>query len=229
MKIAVLGTGMVGRALAGRLSGLGHDVVIGTRNVEQTRARTEPDAMGTPPYSHWQEENSEVRLMTLPEAGAHGEVIFNATNGANALAALESVGAGPLAGKVLIDLALPLDLSQGFPPEMTIANTDSLGERTQAAFPDAKVVKSLTTVYCEVMVDPSRVPGQHSIFVAGNDNAAKETVAGLLQQFGWSANSVLDLGDISGARGAEMYSRLFFELYNRFGTFDFNINVVRAR
>ncbi|KRE77150.1 MULTISPECIES: NADPH-dependent F420 reductase [Micrococcaceae] len=229
MKIAVLGTGQVGRILAGRLAGLGHDVVIGTRDPDATLARFDPDGMGRPPYAQWNAEHPEVRLLAFPDAGAHGEVVLNATNGRNALAALDAVGAEHLAGKVLLDLALPLDLSQGFPPEMTIANTDSLGERTQTAFPDSKVVKSLTTVYCEVMVDPTRVPGQHSIFVAGNDNAAKETVAGLLQQFGWSADSVLDLGDISGARGAEMYSRLFFELYNRFGTFDFNINVVRRR
>jgi predicted dinucleotide-binding enzyme len=229
MKIAVLGTGMVGRALAGRLSGLGHDVVIGTRNVEQTRARTEPDAMGTPPYSHWQEENSDVRLMTLPEAGAHGEVIFNATNGANALAALESVGAGPLAGKVLLDLGLPLDLSEGFPPTLTIANIDSLGEQIQRAFPEARVVKSLNSVFCDVMIDPARVPGQHNIFVAGNDPDAKTTAEGLLGEFGWPAGSIIDLGDITGARGAEMYARLYFTLYNVLGTFDFNIAVVHAR
>lgn len=227
MKIAVLGTGKVGRILAVRLAGLGHDVVIGTRDPEITLARTERDADRTT-YAEWQAEYPAVRLLSFPDAGAHGQVVLNATNGRNALAALDAVGAENLAGKVLLDLALPLDLSQGFPPEMTIANTDSLGERAQRAFPATRVVKSLTTVYCEVMVDPSRVPGQHSIFVAGNDDAAKETVAGLLQQFGWPAESVLDLGDITGARGAEMYSRLFFELYNRFGTFDFNINVVRA-
>ncbi|MFD6059587.1 NADPH-dependent F420 reductase [Rhodococcus wratislaviensis] len=228
MKIAVLGTGMVGRALAGRLSDLGHNVVIGTRDVATTVARTESDAMGTPPYPHWQKEHPAVRLVTLPEAGAHGEVVLNATNGQNALAALEAVGAEHLAGKVLLDLALPLDLSQGFPPTLTVANTDSLGEQTQRAFPDARVVKSLNSVFCEVMVDPSRVPGQHSIFVAGNDPAAKKTVEELLSEFGWPAGSVIDLGDITGARGAEMYARLYFTLHKVLGTFDFNIAVVRA-
>lgn len=229
MKIAVIGTGMVGRGLAGALADLGHDVVIGTRNPKRTLARTEPDAMGTPAYPHWQAEHPEVSLLTLPEAGAHGEVVLNATNGQNALAALQGVGAEVLAGKILLDLALPLDLSQGLPPTLTIANTDSLGEQIQRAYPETRVVKSLTSVYYQVMTDPSRVPGPHSIFVAGNNAEAKQRIQELLTQFGWPADSVIDLGDITGARGVEMYSRLFFTLYNAFGTFDFNINVTRAK
>lgn len=228
MKIAVLGTGMVGRTLAACLAGLGHDVVVGTRDVHDTLARTQPDAMGTPAYPHWQSEHPEVRLVSLPEAGQHGDVVLNATNGANALAALHGVGADVLAGKVLLDLALPLDLSHGLPPTMTIANTDSLGEQIQRAFPETRVVKSLTSVFCQVMVDPTRVPGEHTIFVAGNDDDAKAIVTGLLHEFGWSPESVLDLGDITGARGVEMYSRLYFTLHNALGTFDFNIHVVRA-
>ncbi|KJL27505.1 NADPH-dependent F420 reductase [Microbacterium oxydans] len=228
MKIAIIGTGMVGRGLAARLAGLGHDVVIGTRDVDVTLARTTPDGMGTPPYVQWQQENSNVRLVTLPEAGAHGEVVINAANGQNALAALEGVGAEPLAGKVLLDLALPLDLSKGLPPTLTISNTDSLGEQIQRAFPDARVVKSLNSVYYQVMIDPTRVPGPHSIFVAGDDSDAKSIVEGLLGEFGWPTESIIDLGDITGARGVEMYARLFFTLYNAFGTFDFNINVTRA-
>ena len=228
MKIAIIGTGMVGRGLAARLAGLGHDVVIGTRSVEETLARTVPDGMGTPPFAQWQQDNPEVRLVALPDAGAHGDVVINAANGQNALAALEGVGAGPLAGKVLLDLALPLDLSEGFPPTLTISNTDSLGEQIQRAYPDTRVVKSLNSVYYQVMIDPSRVPGPHSIFVAGNDSDAKRTVDALLGEFGWLAESIIDLGDITGARGVEMYARLFFTLYNAFGTFDFNINVTRA-
>lgn len=228
MKIAIIGTGMVGRGLAARLAGLGHDVVIGTRSVEETLARTVPDGVGTPPFAQWQQDNPEVRLVALPDAGAHGDVVINAANGQNALAALEGVGAGPLAGKVLLDLALPLDLSEGFPPTLTISNTDSLGEQIQRAYPDTRVVKSLNSVYYQVMIDPSRVPGPHSIFVAGNDSDAKRTVDALLGEFGWPAESIIDLGDITGARGVEMYARLFFTLYNAFGTFDFNINVTRA-
>jgi predicted dinucleotide-binding enzyme len=228
MKIAVLGTGMVGRTLAGRLSELGHDVVIGTRDVQATRARVEPGSTATSPYTEWQAAHPAVGLVTLREAGAHGQVVLNATNGRNTMAALEAVGAENLAGKVLLDLALPIDLSGGFPPTLTVVNTDSLGEQVQRAFPEARVVKSLTSVFCEVMVDPSRVPGSHSIFVAGDDPDAKETVSGLLAQLGWPEASVIDLGGITGARGVEMYSRLYFTLHDALGTFDFNIAVVRA-
>lgn len=228
MKIAVLGTGMVGRILAARLSQLGHDLVIGTRNPKDTLARTTPDGMGTPPYAQWQDEHPEVRLLGLPDAGAHGEIILNATHGAVSRDALHAVGADHLAGKVLLDLALPLDLSQGMPPTLTVANTDSLGEQLQRDFPDAKVVKSLTTVYCEIMVDPGRIPGEHNIFVAGNDDQAKKTVEGILHQLGWPAESILDLGDITGARAVEMYSRLSFTLAEKFGSFELNIHVIRG-
>jgi predicted dinucleotide-binding enzyme len=191
MKIAVLGTGMVGRALAARLDELGHEVAIGTRDVDATVARPETDGA---PFSQW----------------------------------LEAVGEQNLVGKVLLDLAIPLDLSEGLPPRLLTANDDSLGEQIQRAFPLARVVKALHTVYFEVMVDPGRVPGAHSIFVAGEDADAKTTVRGILEQFNWPSGSIIDLGGIVTARATEMYSRLFFDLYAQFGTFDFNVNVVRA-
>lgn len=229
MKIAIIGTGKVGRGLAARLASLGHDVVIGTRNPADTMARTAAlDGNDTSPFANWQHDNPAIRLVTLPEAGVHGEVILNAANGQHVMAALERIGAERLSGKVLLDLALPLDLSHGFPPTLTISNTDSLGEQIQRAYPDTRVVKSLNSVHYQVMIDPTRVPGPHSIFVAGNDTVAKHTVEGLLSEFGWRAESIIDLGDITGARGVEMYARLFFTLYNAFGTFDFNINVTRA-
>lgn len=229
MNIAVLGTGKVGRALAGRLAALGHDVVIGTRDVEQTLARTEPDAMGYPPYAAWQRANPGVRLVPFPAAGAHGELLVNATAGAGSLAALEGVGAANLAGKVLVDLALPLDFSQGMPPLLLVANSDSLGERIQRAFPDARVVKTLNTVFLEVMIEPARVPGPHNVFLAGDDSGAKETVTGLLRAFGWPEEAIVDLGGIRSARATEMYMPLYFTLVGVLGTYDFNIAVVRAQ
>ncbi|WP_043650999.1 NADPH-dependent F420 reductase [Cellulosimicrobium cellulans] len=231
MKIAVLGTGLVGRLLAARLDALGHGVVVGTRDPQATLARTEWSKTGdvdTPPYAQWQAEHPRIRLLPFPQAGAHGELVLNATGGAVSLDALEEVGAENLAGKVLLDLALPLDFSEGFPPTLTVANTDSLGEQIQRTYPDAKVVKSLTSVFCQVMVEPSRVPGEHSIFVAGNDTSAKGTVRALLESFGWPAEKVIDLGDISAARAVEMYSRLYFTLVGALGTFELNINVVRS-
>ncbi|MDF2993253.1 MAG: oxidoreductase, coenzyme F420-dependent [Microbacterium sp.] len=228
MKIAVLGTGMVGRALAARLAGLGHEVAIGTRDPGQTLARTEPGNMGTPPFLERQDDNPGIPLLSYRDAGTFADVVLNATAGAHSLAALEAVGADALAGKVLLDLAIPLDLSQGLPPTLTTANSDSLGEQIQRTFPKTRVVKSLHTVYYEVMIDPARLSGDHSIFVAGNDEDAKQTVRGLLEQFGWPEQSILDLGAIEASRATEMYSRLFFALYAQFGSFDFNINVVRA-
>jgi len=228
MRIGVLGTGMVGCALAGRLAGLDHDVVVGTRDPEQTLARTDRDAMGNPPYAEWQKDNAAVRLVTFAGAGAHGELIVNATSGTGALSALEAAGAGNLSGKVLVDVANPLDFSRGFPPFLSVANTDSLGEQIQSTFPDARVVKTLNTMNAYVMIEPSRVPGRHNVFVAGEDAAAKETAKGLLGEFGWPEESIVDLGGIRAARGTEMYLPLWLSLMGVLGTGDFNIAVVRA-
>lgn len=229
MKIAVLGTGMVGRALAGRLAGLGHDVVIGTRDVEQTLARSEPDNnFGHPPYADWRQANPAVRLVPFPEAGAHGELVVNATAGTASLDALAAVRSENLAGKVLVDLALPLDFSQGMPPRLTVANTGSLGEQIQRAYPEAHVVKALNTVFVNVMIDPARLPGRHNIFVAGDDAGAKKTVMDLLGEFGWPEEAIVDLGGIQAARATEMYMRLYFTLVGALDTFEFNIALVRA-
>ncbi|KQB85517.1 NADPH-dependent F420 reductase [Corynebacterium oculi] len=228
MNITVIGTGMVGRTLAARLAGLGHQVVIATRNVSATMSRTEPDAMGTPPYAQWAAEHPEVRLLPHAEAGDFAELFINASNGANSLRPLDLIGRERMAGKVLIDAALPLDLSEGMPPTLTVANTDSLGEQIQRAFPETKVVKTLNTVFCEVMVNPERIPGNHTLFIAGDDAEAKQTAREILHSFGWPEARIIDLGGITGARGSEMYMRLYFQLAQLLGTFDLNIEVHRA-
>jgi predicted dinucleotide-binding enzyme len=228
MKIAVIGTGVVGRTIAAKLVSLSHDVVVGTRDVDATLARTEPDAMGNPPYAAWQKENAQVRLAQLADAGAHGELIVNATSGQSSLAALEGAGSANLAGKVILDIANPLDFSQGRPPTLSVANTDSLAEQLQAAFPDAHVVKGLNTMSASVMVDPKRLAGNHNVFLAGDDDAAKETVKGLLQAFGWTDGAIVDLGGIRAARGTEMFLPLWLSIYGALGTGDFNIGIVRA-
>jgi predicted dinucleotide-binding enzyme len=228
MKIAVIGTGVVGRTIAAKLVALGHDVVVGTRDVEATLARTEPDAMGNPPYAAWQKENAQVRLAQLADAGAHGELIVNATSGMSSLAALEGAGSANLAGKVILDIANPLDFSQGRPPTLSVANTDSLAEQIQAAFPEAHVVKGLNTMSASVMVDPKRLAGNHNVFLAGDDDAAKDTVKRLLQAIGWTDGAIVDLGGIRAARGAEMFLPLWLSIYGTLGTGDFNIGIVRA-
>jgi 8-hydroxy-5-deazaflavin:NADPH oxidoreductase len=223
MKIAVLGTGTVGRALAAKLADVGHDVVVGTREVDATLARTDPDGMGNPPYAEWQKEHANVRLVPYAEAGGHGEIVVNATSGEGSIAALQA--AGDLAGKVIVDVANPLDFSHGFPPTLSVCNIDSLGEQIQKAFPAARVVKTLNTINANVMVEPSRVPGEHTVFVVGEDAAAKETVKGLLKEFGWSETGIVDLGGIGAARGVEMYLPLWLSLMGALGTADFNIRV----
>lgn len=226
MKIAVLGTGMVGRALAARLVGLGHEVTIGTRDPAATLGRSEPDAMGNPPFSDWMREHTEVDLVPLAEAAAHAELVVNATNGAGALAALTQAGADHLADKVLVDVSNPLDFSQGFPPTLLIKDTDSLGEQIQRTFPQTRVVKTLNTMNADLMVDPASLGAESSVFLSGDDAAAKATVTELLRSFGHT--DIIDLGDISTARGAEMLLPLWVRLMTSLDTATFNFSIVRA-
>jgi predicted dinucleotide-binding enzyme len=227
MRVAVMGTGMVGRVLSARLAELGHDVAMGTRNVAVTLAKTESDRMGNPPMSQWQGEHPVVQLMTFADAAQHGELVINATSGDATLAVLEAAGTANLAGKVLIDISNALDHSSGFPPTLSVCNTDSVAEQVQRAFPEARVVKALNTMNCLVMADPSRLPGDHDVFIAGDDESAKQVVRSLLGQFGWPAQNVIDLGGISQARGPEMYLPLWLRLMQTLGTSEFNIKVVR--
>lgn len=227
MLIAVLGTGVVGRTLAGGFAGLGHAVVVGTRDPAATLARSEPDGQGTPPYAQWQEQNPGVRLVPLADAGAHAELLVNATSGEASADALAAAGVGDRAGLVVLDVANPLVFTaDGL--ALSVANTDSLAETLQRAFPAARVVKALNTMTAAVMVDPGRVPGEHVVLVAGDDAAAKETVAGLLGEIGWSPGRVVDLGGLRAARGMEMYVMLWWSLTQAMGTYDVNIAVPRA-
>ena len=226
MEIAVLGTGTVGRTVAAKLSDLGHDVVVGTREPEATLGRTEPDAMGNPPFPVWQADHPDIRLATFAEAAADAELLVNATGGAGSLDALGQAGEANLAGKVLLDISNPLDFSRGFPPSLFVKDTDSLAEQIQRAFPDARVVKSLNTMTAAVMVDPRRVGGgDHSTFVSGNDADAKQTVVDLLSSMGHT--DVIDLGDLSTARAAEMLLPVWLRLMGALGTPYLQFKIVR--
>jgi predicted dinucleotide-binding enzyme len=228
MRFAVFGTGPVGKALAGKLAALGNEVVVGTRDPDATLARNEPDIFGNPPFGVWREAHPEVGLAPLAEAAARAELIVNATSGTGSIEALEAAGEENLNGKVLIDIANPLDYSQGMPPSLFVSNTDSLGEQIQRRFPQSHVVKALNTMNCEVMVDPDKVPGAHDVFLCGEDEGAKRQVTELLQSFGWPSDRIIDLGGISSARGTEMYLALWLRLWGSLGTGNFNIGVVRA-
>jgi predicted dinucleotide-binding enzyme len=229
MRYAVLGTGTVGRTIAAKLASLGHEVTIGTRDPQVTLARTEPDAMGTQPFAQWHPANPEVRLATFAEATASADAVVNATSGTGALDALTLAGAENLDDKLLLDIANPLDFSQGMPPSLNPVNTDSLGEQIQRAFPEAKVVKTLNTMNAQIMTDPAKVPGEHNVFVSGNDADAKKAATELLGSFGWPATAVIDLGDITSARGTEMLLPIWLRLWGTLGHADFNFHVQGAR
>lgn len=215
MKIAVLGTGMVGKAIGTKLAALGHEVRMGSRTADNEAAAAWAAGAGA---SHG----------TFADAAAFGEAVFNCASGAHTMDALRAAGEQNLAGKVLVDIANPLDFSQGFPPTLSVSNTDSLGEQVQRAFPAARVVKTLNTMNCNLMVDPSLLPGEHAVFLSGDDATAKGAVDGWLREwFGW--RQVVDLGDISTARGTEAWLLLWVRLYGALGTPQFNVRIVRER
>jgi 8-hydroxy-5-deazaflavin:NADPH oxidoreductase len=226
VRFGILGTGVVGKTIAARLDGMGHEVMVGTRNPEETKSRAEPDAYGNPPFSAWQEEHPEVKLATFSEAAAHGEMVVNATSGVVSLEALELAGEDNLNGKVLVDISNPLDFSQGMPPILSVSNTDSLGEQIQRRFSEARVVKTLHTMNAYLMVDPAQLAGaDHTVFVCGDDAEAKQAVTEVLRSFGWT--DIVDLGDITAARGTEMLMPIWLRLFGALHKPIFNYKIVR--
>jgi hypothetical protein len=226
MQIGILGTGMVGQALAAKLAEAGHEVVVGTRDPATTLARDEPDGYGNPPFRVWHAQHPGVKLASFADAAAHGELIVNATAGAASLDALRLAGQANLAGKVLIDIANALDFSGGMPPSLLVANTDSLAEGIQRAFPAVRVVKALNTMTAGVMVNPGQLGGgDHAVFVCGDDPEAKALVTGILRELGW--RDVIDLGDLSAARATEMVLPIWLRLMGTLQTPMFNFKVVR--
>ena len=216
MQIGVLGTGMAGQALATKLVELGHEVRMGSRDAANEKARA------------WAASAGEGASQgTFADAADFGELLLNCTAGAASLEALEQAGDEALRGKVLVDVANPLDFSGGMPPTMTVCNTDSLGEQIQRRFPETRVVKALNTINYEVMVDPAVAPGEHDLFVCGDDAVAKATVTDLLESFGWPRERIIDLGGIDASRGTEMYLPLWVRLLGVLGSGRFNIRVVR--
>jgi predicted dinucleotide-binding enzyme len=215
MRIGILGTGMVGQIIGSKLIQLGHEVKMGSRTADNEKA------------AQWVKANG-VRASqgTFADAAAFGEILFNCTAGMASLDALRMAGPANLKDKILIDIANPLDFSKGMPPTLAICNTDSLGEQIQRAFPDVKVVKTLNTMNCNIMVNPSLVPGEHDVFICGNDAEAKTIATQILKDwFGWK--SVIDLGDITNARGTEMLLPIWIRLWGVFGHANFNFKIAK--
>lgn len=213
MKIGILGTGVVGQTIGSKLVQLGHDVKMGARAAGNEKAKDWVKGAG-----------SHASGGTFAEAAAFGEIVFNCTSGMASLEALKLAGAKNLDGKVLIDVANPLDFSKGMPPTLSVCNTDSLGEQIQRALPNVRVVKTLNTVNTNVMVNPELVPGDSDVFVSGNDAAAKAQVTEILKSWlGWRC--VIDLGDITTARGTEMLLPIWLRLWGTFKTPNINFHI----
>lgn len=216
MKIAVLGTGQVGDTIASKFISLGHEVKMGSRtaNIEKAVAFV----------SKFSENASQG---TFAEAAQFGEIIVNVTSGAESLEALTLAGENNLKGKILIDVSNPLDFSNGQPATLLLVNTTSLGDEIQAKFLQAKVVKTLNTMWNGLMVNPKMIGnGDHNVFVSGNDTEAKEKVKKILVSFDWTASNIIDLGDITTDRGPEMYLPLWLRIWGATQNGAFNIKIV---
>jgi predicted dinucleotide-binding enzyme len=230
MDIGIIGSGRVAQTVGGKLLDLGHTVTISSRDTSKSK---DLGAMGAlPSADEWvaaqRADGAAAAAGSFAAAAAAGELVINATAGSGSLEAIELAGARNLRGKILIDLANPLDFSQGMPPSLFLCNTDSLGERVQAALPETRVVKTLNTVSADVMIDPARLGEPTTVFVAGDDGEAKEWVTRhvLREWLGWE--HVVDLGDISASRGAEMYLPLWLRMWGATGAGALNSRLVTA-
>jgi predicted dinucleotide-binding enzyme len=207
-RVGIIGSGMVGRALARGFAGRGHDVRIGSRDPDKLAGFAAEAGVGTGIFA---------------DVAEHGELVVLATLGAAAEEAVALAGPQRLAGKVVIDTTNPLAFSGG-QPGMFVGWDDSLGERLQRAAPEARVVKCFNIVSAPAMIDPSFEGGPPDMFIAGDDPAAKATVTELLDDFGWP--SVIDTGGIEGARLLEPLTILWVIVGQRRGSWDHAFKVV---
>ena len=218
MKIGIIGTGVVGNTLGTALIAKGHEVKMGSRNATNEKA------------AEWTNANGKNASQgTFEDVAQFGDIIFNCTKGEHSLDALKAAGEQNLAGKILVDVAHPLDFSKGMPPTLTLVNDTSLGETIQNVFPQTKVVKALNTLNCFIMVNPDKIAnGDHNLFICGNDADAKQKVKELLHDnFNWKTENIIDLGDITNSRGTEQLLPIWIRLWEALGTGDFNFKIVR--
>ncbi|NTW22594.1 NAD(P)-binding domain-containing protein [Candidatus Falkowbacteria bacterium] len=226
MKIGIMGTGIVGRSHAEKLTELGHEVMIGTRSVEKTMAEDKPDGMGNVPFRDWHKSNQTVKLGTFDEAARFGEIVYDVLRGEVAVGVFASLDKESLSGKIVVDIANALDFSQGMPPLLLVHDGNSLGEQLQKAIPGAKVVKTLNTVSAQLQTNPMMLnDGDHQVFMSGNDPDAKKSVEAILRSYGWK--NILDLGDITTARGTELLMPMWLRLWGALGTPLFNYKIIK--
>jgi len=215
-KIAVLGTGIVGDTIGSKLIESGHTVAMGSRTQNNDKA-----------LAFVAKHNGKAISGTFSDAAAYGQIIFNCTKGNGSIEALIMAGENNLKDKIIVDISNPLDFSNGMPPTLLYSNTNSLGEEIQKTFPSSKVVKTLNTMWCGLMVHPGLLnEGDHNVFISGNDESAKDEVKGILKSFGWLSKNIIDLGDITSARATEMYLAMWVRILGVINTGTFNIKIV---
>lgn len=188
MKIGVVGSGVVGQTLARGLLEHGHQVAIGTREPAKLK--------------EWSAANPGGVVTDVAGAAGAGEVVVLAVKGTAALAALRDAGEVNLSGKVVMDATNPI---ANEPPEKGVLRyftslDDSLMERLQRKYPDARFVKAFNSVGSAQMVNPNLPGGKPTMFICGNDEAAKRTVGEILDQLGWES---ADMGGAEAARAIE--------------------------
>ena len=223
MKIGILGTGAVGKAFALRLTELGHEVMLGTRDVMQTLQKT-----GDSSVAELTQKNKRIQLGTFAQAAMFGEMVINVSKGGNSLDVIRAAGKDALKGKIIVDISNPLDFSHGMPPSLIpeLSNTNSLAEEIQKLVPESHVVKTLNTMWNGIMINPKLVAdGNHVNFICGNDEASKAKVKILLNEFGWKDKNILDLGNLSAAKATEAVLPIWLRVYGakKSGAFNFQI------
>jgi len=214
MKIGILGTGMVGETLGTKFAQMGHQVKMGSRTANNENA------------AKWAAKNGTAASAgTFAQAAEFGEMVFLCLKGDVQMDVIRSVGERPFGSKPVVDVSNPLDFSHGMPPSLSICNTNSLGEEVQKALPAAKVIKTLNIVNCEIMIEPNKAGQQPTMFICGNDSAAKVSVTLLLKDLGWA--DIIDLGDITKARATEMLLPIWLSLMQTLGHVHFGFKIVR--
>lgn len=203
MRIAIVGSGLLGRSLGEAWAAAGHDVVLGSR----TPTPTSPPALP---------------IRSVADAATDAKVVVNTVPGSHAVAALTAQPAGWLDGKILLDVCNPDD---GDAP-IEHAGGASIAEQLQESFPGARVAKALNTFSRLIMVDPDRLHEPTTVFVSGDDSIAKQSVRALIEDLGWAPEQLLDLGPLRTARATEGMIAMYYAVRDALGTREFNYRVV---
>lgn len=226
MKIGIIGTGIVGRTHAEKLIELKHEVMLGTRSVERTLAEDKPNSTINRSFRDWQTSHPLAKIGTFNQATEFGEIIYNVLRGEIVIDVFSGLKKANLDDKIIIDIANALDFSKGMPPLLLVRDGNSLGEQLQKLLPTTKVVKTLNTVSAPLQINPALLAdGDHQIFMSGNSLEAKKMVETILRSYGWK--NILDLGDITTARGTEMMMPIWLRLWEALGTPLFNYKIIK--